>query len=114
MEPQQQVPAADQVPVLQETRLTRVKTLNPVSLSTAIAIGIVAAIIGAFASFGMTATVLHGSLEGDRGATGVEGPQGDRGRRGKRGPSGYNGADGATVLREEACSNDLDVPLPYC
>ena len=58
--------------------------------------------------------------QGAQGVAGVDGERGPRGYRGKRGRAGKNGANGAngvngaTVVREEACSNDLDVPLPYC
>jgi hypothetical protein len=68
----------------------------------------------------VTTTVLHGSLRGPAGARGEMGPvgpqgeKGDRGRTGKSGANGANGVDGATVVHDRACSNDIDVPLPYC
>jgi hypothetical protein len=60
---------------------------------------------------------------GARGATGAQGPTGERGPRGRHGKTGLNGAsgangangsDGATIVEHRACSNDVDVPLPYC
>jgi hypothetical protein len=51
---------------------------------------------------------------GAQGAQGIRGERGQQGKRGRSGKSGVDGANGASVVREEACSNDLYVPLPYC
>jgi hypothetical protein len=53
---------------------------------------------------------------GHQGVQGVQGPQGVQGKRGKPGKNGLNGANGAPGApgATRACSNDLDVPLPYC
>ena len=57
--------------------------------------------------------------QGAQGVAGVDGERGPRGYRGKRGRAGKNGSNGANGVNganivREACSNDLDVPLPYC
>lgn len=53
---------------------------------------------------------------GVQGAQGPVGPQGHRGRAGKNGLNGANGANGAPGQpgATRACSNDINVPLPYC
>jgi hypothetical protein len=70
-------------------------------------------------------------VQGQTGAMGPQGPQGEHGKRGKAGTDGANGVNGANGLDgvdgangldgvdgantvESACSNDEDVPLPYC
>ena len=70
---------------------------QPVSLLAALAIGLAAAMIGAGAGVGLTATAFQHSLAGPRGPQGPpgeEGPQGDPGEQGARGPRGSRGATG--------------------
>jgi hypothetical protein len=74
------------------------KTLaRPVSLATTLAIGLAAVVLGASASTGLTATLLHTSLSGPEGAQGPRGEQGspgEQGERGSRGPRGMTGPAG--------------------
>lgn len=55
-------------------------------------------------------------VAGIQGVQGVKGKTGTRGKPGKTGKSGINGANGANGApgATRACSNDDDVPLPYC
>jgi hypothetical protein len=55
-------------------------------------------------------------VAGIQGVQGVKGKTGTRGKPGKTGKSGINGANGANGApgATRACSNDYDVPLPFC
>lgn len=60
--------------------------------------------------------------QGEQGLAGPKGAPGVRGRTGKTGAAGLNGAAGTPGTpgrpgragERVACSNDVDVPLPYC
>jgi hypothetical protein len=60
--------------------------------------------------------------QGQSGLVGSKGERGARGRTGKKGAAGFNGAAGAAGTPgaqgrpgdKVACSNDANVPLPYC
>jgi hypothetical protein len=55
-------------------------------------------------------------VAGVQGVQGVKGKRGPRGKPGKTGRSGANGVNGANGApgATRACSNDFDVPLPFC
>jgi hypothetical protein len=94
-----------------EKRLKRPVTLGGLLLSL-----LVSAVV--FGGLG-TAAVMTINDPGPRGPQGVAGPQGVqgvKGEHGKHGKNGINGANGAPGAPGEtrACSNDLDVPLPFC
>jgi hypothetical protein len=102
----------------------RVKRLKrPVTFGGLLTALLVTAVL--FASVGAAMVLTDTGPRGPQGAQGQQGPvgpQGDRGVRGrigKTGPAGLNGAAGAVGTpgrpgATKACSNDLDVPLPYC
>lgn len=72
-----------------------------------------------FAISAIAPSVLPDGPQGKVGATGPQGETGPRGRRGRQGRTGRSGAAGAPGApgapgATRACSNDPDVPLPYC
>ncbi len=97
---------------------------RPVSVGGLIAAAIATVVLSIGASAGVAAVmdtpgpqgVAGQSIQGEKGDRGTRGLRGHRGRSGKTGAAGVNGAngtDGETIV-EQACSNDVDVPLPYC
>jgi hypothetical protein len=80
---------------------------------------VVLAIGAGFATASLMDTPGPRGAQGAQGVGGTNGERGPRGKRGKRGRvgktglAGANGVNGATIV-EQACSNDINVPLPYC
>jgi hypothetical protein len=106
--------------VVAEAPARRMK--RPVTLGALLVSLLVSAVLfGGLATLAVLAINDPGP-QGQQGVAGVQGVQGDKGKRGTRGKTGKsgkngvngangsNGAPGAT----RACSNDVDVPLPYC
>jgi hypothetical protein len=98
--------------VTAKTLLTAVALTILLAVGAGVASGVVAA--RTFDTPGARGPVGLAGIDGQDGERGPRGPRGKRGAAGAAGAAGVNGADGATIVREEACSNDLDVPLPFC
>jgi hypothetical protein len=107
-------PASGRGVVEEPSRIKRPVTLGALLVSL-----LVSAVI--FASLAAVAVIAidDPGPQGQQGVAGIQGVQGEkgnkgtRGKSGKTGKSGTNGANGAPGATR-ACSNDLDVPLPYC
>jgi hypothetical protein len=108
---------------------------RPVTLGGLLISLLLAAVLFAGLATGAVLTIDDPGPPGERGAVGAQGDRGQPGKRGKSGLNGVNGAPGAPGAagargsrgsagargsagedgaREEACSNDVEVPLPYC
>lgn len=99
---------------------------EPIRLRSLVAVGATTVAVALAGSFAIATVAAPVGPQGAQGIQGAQGPQGEHGERGRRGKSGKrgrvgksgangaNGVNGATVIRDRACSNDIDVPLPYC
>jgi len=63
---------------------------------------------------GRTGAAGIAGAQGPQGIKGDKGARGERGSSGKAGRAGANGVNGADGANGRACSNDPDVPLPFC
>jgi hypothetical protein len=96
------------------------KTGAPITMRKVVLTVVIAAVATVLVSIALSAVVANSFLgpgptgpQGEQGLVGAAGPrghQGPAGPAGAAGSNGSNGTDGATV----ACSNDINVPLPYC
>jgi Collagen triple helix repeat (20 copies) len=90
------------------------RTVTRRQLILAVVISTIAAVMVSVAISAAVANSLLGP--GPQGEPGPMGPAGPRGAQGAKGETGATGATGAAGAPGEMvpCSNDIDVPLPYC